>query len=44
VRMKNRTIVVVLGAIALVLAGAVALRSQGKRILVHFGPAIHGHR
>ncbi len=43
-RISNRTILIVLGAVAVVLAGAVAMRGQGADLLKRLGPAIHGHR
>ena len=43
-RMNNRTILIVLVSIAVVLVGALAMRGQGRGTLARLIPAIHGHR
>lgn len=42
-RMNKRTILIVLAAVAVLLAGAVAMRGQGAGLHERLASALHGH-
>jgi hypothetical protein len=43
-RVRKRTIVIVLVGVGLLLVAAIGLRGRGHELIRHLGSAIHGHR